>query len=374
MDVKGFVGAITRASLVSLPFMLLRCSHFLFFYPHGIPTFFSTQLRSMHISQLNSDPMTILRTIFDYRTEPEIDESILDEPDLDTPLEAVDTAPAVNYQVQDKGLTPETATSSDVMAPLLSPMSHLQVASDTTPHQIDVEVILEPRGEKEKPTQTPQTAGRQQMMEQIMHEKLQTNIVNNGETVVNHNLTNIPQIQQQTASQTQLNSATIQPITPTPANATTNSTVPQHNQPQQPQQQRPTVNHPTSQLSIRPLMSHLIPTPNAIRQRGRSANHRQNGRGSNGGYRGQGYRGRRGQGPQNNTNYSSANQRGKRGYAAPTGSVWRGSKHSLSPEQNNRDRRIIKLDLEDFLADNFGLRPSNPLTLEQFVAELKKEK
>ena len=79
-------------------------------------------------------------------------------------------------------------------------------------------------------------------------------------------------------------------------------------------------------------------------------------------------------GPQNNANYSPANQRGKRGYAAPAGSAWRGSKRSLSPEQNTRDRRRIKLDLEDFLADNFGLRPSNPLTLEQFVAELKKEK
>ena len=276
-------------------------------------------------------------------------------------------------------LNPETAVPGDVMTPLLSPMSHLHVAADTPPHIIEVDRSIEYLGEKEKPAHTAQASDIPQL--QIVQEESavstvqapQTNVMNSVEpVVVNYNLTN-PQLQP-TVSQTQPNSTINQPTTRPPASAITTNTVTQLTQPQQ-QQQQTGIQHPTSQQPIRPLMAQRIPTPNAIRLRGKTGRQGQNGRGNGGGYRGHGHQGRRGHGAQrgqraNGGNYSNHNQQANRGY---TGQAWRGSKRARSPEQNNRDRRRIKLDLEDFLADNFGLRPSNPLTLEQFVAELKKE-
>ena len=269
------------------------------------------------------------------------------------------------------------------MAPLLSPMSNLHVVADTPPHLIEVDASTEHRGEKEKRTQAPQAREVPQL--QIMQEEAgsvsttqtpQTNVINSVDpVVVSYNLTDSQQTQQPTIGHTQLSSTTNQQTTLTPANVATTNAVAYHNQPQQ-QQQQTSLHRPTGQQPIRPLMAQHIPTPNAVRHRGRSGRQRQNGRGNDGGHGGHGHQGRRGQSAHrgqgaNSGNYSHRNQQAKRGY---TGQAWGGSKRARSPEQNSRDRRRIKLDLEDFLADNFGLRPSNPLTLEQFVSELKKEK
>ena len=41
--------------------------------------------------------------------------------------------------------------------------------------------------------------------------------------------------------------------------------------------------------------------------------------------------------------------------------------------QNSKSRRRIKMDLEDFISDTYGLKPANPFTLEQLVNELRPE-
>ena len=41
-------------------------------------------------------------------------------------------------------------------------------------------------------------------------------------------------------------------------------------------------------------------------------------------------------------------------------------------ESSARDKLLIRMDLERFLIESYGLRPANPLTLEKLVDELKK--
>ena len=134
----------------------------------------------------------------------------------------------------------------------------------------------------------------------------------------------------------------------------------------------------TSHNTIQPLMSTIINPPAAVvrgrgrgprtnqsntwRGRNQQANRRYNGGtyGNSRSYHGQNGRGRGGH-RQNTNTANNRNSYGKRD-------------RSPSLAQNTLDKKYIKLDLEVFLLDNYGLKPSNPFTMEQLVNELTHEK
>ena len=333
-----------------------------------------------------------------------MDTSILDQEDPETPGQGntVDLLPFEHLLEEDDVLEPHTSVEG--ADPLVSPMANLSVEQEDL-RDVDQEASSNKMGDTNQsvpqvPTAMtqPPSGSHQHVTAQEMQEP-------------HHTLPSPQPIAAPQAVHAQLNPQNT-PITPQSTHQVAAHGLAQHQaaklqqvlvqqgsvnpplttniqqQPAASQQQTATVQQQSS-VATRPapLMSAIVNPPQALLQRGNRGN-------KNYGYNRRGnYRQARG-----GINWNTSNQqhrfnqngqgnfRGANNWGHTTGQQHphnynrsnrtRQGKRDRSPDPTDdaQSRRRIRMDLELYIAEKHGLRPSNSLTLEQLVSELKSDK